>query len=603
MVFCIILGATINLTNFDLFILSPSIDISYAYIQNSLLLRTFTNPTLALTYGPLGFLVHALDIAYLRELLVVSYTFIGGATGFATYLYLRNWQNRYKYVAATLLLILIAIQVYEWKFLALYLLVLFYTYRQNSKSGLVILTLFSSTLLFVKLSLGLATILALVITVFLLRERIQKLYHLAVILVATVLLVGLLMFNSLTSLVAYFMNGLAVSSGYSSAMSLQPAGWLPSLAFIVGGGLVLIFTWWNLLGKRYRSLMLPLAAVLFFVWKAAVVRQDVYGHIESLLFLGVFITVLCTCIDQPGLKRASKRTWQILMVAAVAGTAMLAYGTYLSGYENKRLMTQFTNPLTFWRIETCQLSPCRGADILYLDDSLLTVIGDRTVDVYPWETTFVPANGLNWRSRPSPASYGTYTPKLDNLNAGFFSSSSAPQFILWDAREGISSIDGRHILHDEPATLSTILEKYRLVEVQGSQILLEKQPAKINAHKSKVLDKQAIAWEDWIEVPQSPGLVRAAIGYSPNIKQKIGDLWFRSEPVTMTVKKQDGQELVFRTVPKNLSQGIVINQLPTDAKELAMLLAGEQLGNPVVALKFNGRPTGTLSIEFFEQNL
>lgn len=63
--------------------------------------------------------------------------------------------------------------------------------------------------------------------------------------------------------------------------------------------------------------------------------------------------------------------------------------------------------------------------------TIIALVGQDSIDVYPYFNEYVIANKLNYRHRPSFQNYMTLTPVLDKLNADFFASNQAPKFVLW----------------------------------------------------------------------------------------------------------------------------------------------------------------------------
>src|SRR5262249_27261377 len=78
-----------------------------------------------------------------------------------------------------------------------------------------------------------------------------------------------------------------------------------------------------------------------------------------------------------------------------------------------------------------------GLGGLRLPEPVGARIAASPVDVYPWEASYVPANGLSWRNRPVPSSFSAYTPALDAANARFFDSDGRPSFLLWHLQFGV----------------------------------------------------------------------------------------------------------------------------------------------------------------------
>ena len=84
-------------------------------------------------------------------------------------------------------------------------------------------------------------------------------------------------------------------------------------------------------------------------------------------------------------------------------------------------------------------------------------IGSSSVDVIPWEAPLAIANHLNYRPRPVPQSYSSYTPRLDRLNARFLDSTNAPDYLLY-------MCGPLNVLNDGPAAWEDSRAKMALLE-------------------------------------------------------------------------------------------------------------------------------------------
>ena len=83
-------------------------------------------------------------------------------------------------------------------------------------------------------------------------------------------------------------------------------------------------------------------------------------------------------------------------------------------------------------------------------------IGEKTIDFYPWELSYVPANNLNWKPRTTLQS-GSYSSWMDGESAKNFTHENGPEFILWHLQNdkyggNMGDYDNRFILNNEPNT-------------------------------------------------------------------------------------------------------------------------------------------------------
>lgn len=201
-------------------------------------------------------------------------------------------------------------------------------------------------------------------------------------------------------------------------------------------------------------------------------------------------------------------------------------------------------------------------------------INKSTIDVYPWDYSFVPANNLNWQPRVVLHSYASYTSWLDLQNANHFSSKIAPEFILlersnWSNVNGgtMTSIDSRYFLNDEPQTMLSILENYNYAESDSKYLLLKKRKAPIKSI-SKIIQTNNSEWNKWIVVPKyNSQLTRARLHFENSLLQKLKSFFYKDEQFWIYLKLNNNVIHKYRIVPKNAADGIWINPYIFDSEK------------------------------------
>ena len=87
-----------------------------------------------------------------------------------------------------------------------------------------------------------------------------------------------------------------------------------------------------------------------------------------------------------------------------------------------------------------------------------------TVDIYPWDQSYIIANELKYQPRPLFQSYSVYTPKLIENNIEFLRSEKAADNILFQIKE----IDERLPSTMESASWIEILKRYETVGLKNN---------------------------------------------------------------------------------------------------------------------------------------
>lgn len=205
--------------------------------------------------------------------------------------------------------------------------------------------------------------------------------------------------------------------------------------------------------------------------------------------------------------------------------------------------------------------------------SILGTIANSTVDIYPWETSIIGANNLNWDPRPIFQSYTDYTPWLDRLNDKFLNSDRSPEYYVWfkrKTRPEITSLRGRMLFNDDPLTSLDILRNYQMVLREKDFTLLKKTKEKLLG-KTQTFGSTVIKWNTWIQTPyKSLGnnfLLQAKIKISRNILGTVIRALYKEEPLYIEYKDIKNEVHTYRLSPDNAIEGVWISPLPINMDE------------------------------------
>lgn len=576
------------------------------------------------TYGPLGYLTHDLLPQYMVQASVAQVLY-SIALGVGIYLFIKRLcklkSKLWGYAIAIVMAYAFSVgssSSIDFNYLSLFLLYCFLLVSSElpyykRKLLLAALALVAAIFLYVKFTLGFASLgalLCLPLSTLKLRPAHQRIKSIIRTLKETIF-VGFLYFLFafvltiplyINNFLDYIKSGWIMSYGFSGAMSFQQQGTfnatiICALAIIV---LLLMFIIPLPKAKTLAHNMLFLIIPAFVAWKYAVVRQD--AHI---IFLAQFTFPIGILV----LFARLKKNW-IDISALLAMIAIVVTFTVIATPLNKLSTNQTIvgligspinnlkqlNTVKFLQISAERNTWKQESQVLLAGDVLPNnfrkIIGGAGVDIYPWEASIVAANNLNWKPRPSPFSFESYSPYFDNLNTSYFKSKRAPEYIVWQNILGnvnsyTSSIDGRNVLWDEPRTVDTILQKYSAVASSNSQLILLKKIFKPPTRPLKVLGRQTAIWNHWIKIPNAPkgDFVFLSASYKTSMLIKLEDFLLRSPTINIAVAYKEGV-VSFRIVPANLSQGFLINPLPYDWQQFSNLFS-------------HGKSNGTaLSIEF-----
>jgi hypothetical protein len=279
-------------------------------------------------------------------------------------------------------------------------------------------------------------------------------------------------FGNLKGLDTFLQSIFYLSVGNSSAVCHYPANnW-----WLLGTFLLIFFAWGRStqrVGAAWWVLLLP----AFGFWKYGFSREDIWHiHTTFRFFVWAFAMLL--------LMATRIRPLEVLS-AAVALSAFYMNMRVAEGWSHFAIQPIGLNNVYEWTFrfkanKEAAMARCTSNIRAHLlPDSVRQRIGDRGVDCYPFDYSWVAANNLRLQPRPVPQSYAAYHPWLAELDRQFFSGPQAPPFIIFHLKrysEGgeLEGLDGRHILHDEPLALLAMLNRYRVVMRHPEFLLLEK---------------------------------------------------------------------------------------------------------------------------------
>ncbi len=369
--------------------------------------------------------------------------------------------------------------------------------------------------------------------------------------------------QGLGNLPDYIVTSAAIIGGYSAAMQLPADGPVIVVASVVVAA-VLVTAW--VVARRLptarRIGFLAVVLVFAFVsWKEGVVR-DRDTHV-AILFGWLLV---------PWIVFAGRRVGRAEAAVGFAATVVLLFaatGSPISRYahpidsprdavnEVRALVVPSTRDALNNR-QRFYLTAAYG-----LDRRTLSLIGDRPIEIYPWETTLAWAYGLNWDPLPVFRSPAVYTPSLDRKNADALSSPNGPRLILRHSANPtepssakLASIDGRYGPYDEPAATLATLCNFRALRTTSRYQLLGRTPDRCAAPRR--ISSVDADYGEPIEVPHAPRpdeVVFAKVsGLTPSGTERLQSLLYR--PAIRRVRFDRGPS--YRFVPATAGDGLVL---------------------------------------------
>ncbi|MEZ4740580.1 MAG: hypothetical protein R2818_14765 [Flavobacteriales bacterium] len=432
-------------------------------------------------------------------------------------------------------------------------------WRNASKGALAVAVVAAVLALHVRASIGIISCTFLFTHAILLlwrRKDFRTVLSTTIAFIAWLILLRPLLYGSFTGIWTSFAGLFELSRASSAATSLYPANnwWALGTAIVLFLAIPIFRR-----DREVRHLYVLFALALFAAWKHGITREDVYHARGFYVFLLLFFGILLLAV-----KRWPASNVMVMGAVMVFGYLALAptllYGDHQVHPFGVNRAYEWTFERDAMKARAEEVSR-RNLEPERLPADIATLLKAGTVDVYPWELSYIPANDLHWQPRPVPQSYASYTPWLDARNAEHFTGARAPDRILWhfvDDRWGgrMASVDERYLLNDEPRTILAILNNYAWTVGTDRVAVLERSPGpRLGA--STTIGQSSALWNTWVEVPAAEeGILRAKVQVKGTLYGAMKDFIYKDALYTVRYRLDDGSTRSYRFVPASAAEGI-----------------------------------------------
>jgi hypothetical protein len=404
----------------------------------------------------------------------------------------------------------------------------------------------------------------------------------------------------LTHYVAY---GIPLIIDFPDAMALEadPSG--NELLWAVFGltlfaGSVSLYLWQN---WKQRRLSLPgllpplfLGRVCFLIYKNGFTRADIMHvpqYFMSLPFLMSYTLLLFGLGDNLAAR--------LISITALAITAINVSFTPASKSAFVYNATIGATKTYFTTIfaEQQDEDPQNDDTIWTIPADKQKLIGNATIDIFPYYISIPLASGLNYTPRPVIQSYSAYSPALDSVTAAhFLKPATRPDYVMvWN-----SALDMKYGMWDVPATYAALHLNYEYADsialsndarqnsLMGIYFLLKSKSGPAVKPIFEKLTEKTVLMDQRVDVDFAPGEVvymTAEIDYTP--MGKILNLLH--QPPTLSVSLfVDGGHATARVVRPILRSPVLISNTVLGNDEFKNFISGNiQNNHPVKAFLFH----------------
>jgi hypothetical protein len=460
----------------------------------------------------------------------------------------------------------------------------------------------AAIVLLVKMSLGLAALVILVVAFILARVLFHRSNRFALSLLpfpVTVIILGVLFFDRPGTFLRWLELSAQVVSGYSVANSITNAVSNSGVQVAVGVITVVLWILSSVVLRNNRRLLacyLVFAPVILIQFRLAFVRQD-FHQIQFIPFALALIAISSLFAHRRRQVGAHVVAFAALLIVGALTDLVdpvsrgLLPGNLLSGGSGTRNLSQLLHIReTRERLaaeSAANLEPLRLAD----DVRALLKDSHNGVGTLPWEIQYCPANGLEWNPTPTLQLYSAYTRDLDLWSAEHYAGESAPQFII----NSFAAVGMRRQLFDAPATWRTIFLNYKIRSIGWEPepaLLLERRQEPLQWSFEPIAHGSLVPGGASIPVPASDHLLFADIDLRLNGLGRFQKSVFRVATVVLVMTHESGHVSICRLIPGTSGNSVLINRFPRDFRGYRRLWQGI-LDDPVLRVAISGDGTSS----------
>ena len=538
------------------------LDSSYVWAINHFFAHDYDKLThMVYPFGPLGFLKMPLPIGsnLIIGLIIISILKCLFAAALLNIFYTKDSGNRLLSVIMTLIICYVAdIDLLIIGICAVQSILFI---KKNSYlffTGAVTLALFG---FFIKPSIGINAFSIVFVSLFInyyYNRKAIPILKLIGINFIIVLALGFVVFRDIALFFNYIINVINLTLGYSSSLALYPANnW-----WFLGITLLSVFSFPLLVKeKESRFVFILLLLPLFIIWKHSMSREDI-THNRIMLYFLFFFWGLLVGITQ-------KKSLLLFFLPSISLLSFYHNMSNMPRYNGYKIeisgINNFYRSLVHYKQYFEQNRSLSAQNILQskIDPDIRSEISNSTIDFYPWELSYVPANDLTWQPRRTLQS-GSFSHWLDAKSAQSFNAETGPDLILFhyfnDPRGGnFGSIDERYLLNDEPLTIYNIFNNYSILRKCDKFMILGK-VRQNNLSEPILLERKERKWNEWIEVPDFVNdIVRLKFSCHSNIIGKVKKLLYKGEMYYIDYRFKDGKVRSYNFNPSNAADGLWIN--------------------------------------------
>jgi len=381
--------------------------------------------------------------------------------------------------------------------------------------------------------------------------------------------------QNISNIIPYLVSGYQATRSYNEAMALNGPLWQVIIGMCSLGLIAILFFYCLLNGRKQELIFLVLnASILFTAFKSGYVRHDIHVIFFFSIFLLMF-AILLVFFTTGGTSETEKSRLNLLRVllivfiistsAAICVTApeMVKDNLVFHGDIYEMTIRLSGNQMLFNQLVAGEKVSME--DKYPLDPSVLRIINNSTIDIFPWDVALLWAYNLSWDPRPMIQSQGVYGSYFDDMNYEHYSGNRSPEDILYK----FATVDGRYPLFDEPKTFRSIVHNYTFVNKSGEFILLKRNERQYNGTGIDLGSKSASMGSNLL-IPDWKGDIYGEINIHYTLLGNIIYILYKPQPIYIRFHLKNGYfSPRFRIIPGLVKNGVLLSQYVNNSDSLA----------------------------------
>jgi len=368
-------------------------------------------------------------------------------------------------------------------------------------------------------------------------------------------------------------------AGYSKTMSLPCPE--PILTAGLRVGVLVVIQLGFLLARNARqfsawAITLLFSGGLFLAWKLGFSRAD--AHTLEFFYVACLMALALPAFFERNFDRVAAISNWVLVVLILAFSA----GAIISQNANiGRTLGSILRSRSELNLKTL-LHPSNAEEGWRASDQehakqfalprIKETVGRSRVDVFGYEQAIALVNGLNYTPSPSVQSYCDYTPFLADLNAAFYRSERAPDYVIFK----LQPIDGRLAALNYAEVLVRLAQDYEPLFVEHGYLLLKREKtsrAPLAAELAPLGHGVSRIGEN---IPVPPGVIWCDLQLKETFLGKLLAFLYHSPEVQVEVTTADGAATIRRFLPTLGSNGFLLSPLLISEDDFVVWTAGQQ---------------------------